>query len=160
MIYKGNPTIMLWNQSETDTPRREKFGRCHAAARAHPPRPVRPPRSGRAQSKRHLSSRNDRFIAREAIYKGISFINQCKYCVFCENPAKLFIASRHSYRGGRWRLRCMFQLRRHLLGRGGKVAPQSPLEESATTSARWHGNDQLLILCERFARVRMPTQAH
>ena len=25
----------------------------------------------------------------------------------------------------------------------GKVAPQSPLEESATTSARWHGNDQL-----------------
>ena len=51
------------------------------------------------QSKRHLSSRNDQFIAREAIYKGISFINQCKYCVFCENPAKLFIASRHSYRG-------------------------------------------------------------
>ena len=35
------------------------------------------------------------------------------------------------------------QLRRHQLGRGGKVAPQSPLEESATTSARWHGNDQL-----------------
>ena len=74
LIYKGNPTVMLWNQSETDTPRREKFGRRHAAARAHPPRPVRPPRSGRAQSKRHLSSRNDRFIAREAIYKGISFI--------------------------------------------------------------------------------------
>ena len=98
MIYKGNPTVMLWNQSETDTPRREKFGRCLAAARAHPPRPVRPPRSGRAQSKRHLSSRNDRFIAREAIYKEISFINQCKCCVFCENPAKLFIASRHSYR--------------------------------------------------------------
>ena len=37
----------------------------------------------------------------------------------------------------------MFQLRRHLLSRGGKVAPQSPLEESATTSARWHGNVQL-----------------
>ena len=89
---------MLWNQSETDTPRREKFGRCHAAARAHPPRPVRPPRSGRAQSKRDLPLRNDRFIAREAIYKEISFINQCKCCVFCENPAKLFIASRHSYR--------------------------------------------------------------
>ena len=98
LIYKGNPTIMLWNQSKTDTPRREKFGRCHAAARVHPPRPVRPPRSGRAQSKRDFSLPNDRFIAREAIYKEISFINQCKCCVFCENPAKLFIASRHSYR--------------------------------------------------------------
>ena len=28
-------------------------------------------------------------------------------------------------------------------GDRGEVAPQSPLEESATTSARWHGNDQL-----------------
>ena len=34
------------------------------------------------------------------------------------------------------------QLRRHQLGRGGKEAPQSPLEESATTEASrmWHGN--------------------
>ena len=99
MIYKGNPTIMLWNQSKTDPPLREKFGRCHAAARVHPPRPVRPPMSGRAQSKRDFSLPNDRFIAREAIYKEIFFINQCKCCVFCENPAKLFIASRHSYSG-------------------------------------------------------------
>ena len=99
LIYKGNPTIMLWDQSETDTPRREKFGRCLAAARAYLPCLVRPPMSGRAQSKRDFSLPNDRFIAREAIYIGISFTNQCKYCVFCENPAKLFRAIRHSYRG-------------------------------------------------------------
>ena len=38
------------------------------------------------------------------------------------------------------------QLRRHQLGRGGKVAPQSPLEESATTEASrmWHGNGRVL----------------
>ena len=35
---------------------------------------------------------------------------------------------------------------------GGKVAPQSPLEESATTEARWHGNDQLPL--------QIPVQVH
>ena len=59
--------------------------------------------------------------------------------------SELVQRSRHAYRGGRWRHRCKSPTATPPIRPRGKVAPQSPLEESATTEASrmWHENGRV-----------------
>ena len=67
--------------------------------------------------------------------------------IFMKLSLNILLWLRHCYRGGRWHHRCKSPTATPPIRPRGKVAPQSPFEESATTEASrmWHepGNERV-----------------